>query len=331
MSDHTIRKIEDIIGNFNQYATKKRGYDHKTLGVADLKKKMGKDEACTFAMESYNALMAARNLIYKLSKQVEDSASNLEVVDQLKQEIDDLTTKNEELETGANLFTIEDFKTTVKDCLPQIVKEVVKETTHSNKWTNLFKTQMKEELNKEMESCFQKTISTELQKNQASLLQKATAKQDLDFYERDRRTRNVVISNIKELTTDVTQDRISYDNQAAATILGLELSDIVNSKRIGDAPGVGRNKEKKQRILIVHLKEPQEATRLHNYGLGKKVPADNDDLAALVVPTEDCFWVNPDLTKTERIAAYEARKQRNLRRNNTNNTQAQTFQNVEGE
>ena len=66
--------------------------------------------------------------------------------------------------------------------------------------------------------------------------------------------------------------------------------------------------------MLVHLKEPQEAIRLHNYGLGNKVKADNQDLVDLVVPGKDCFWINRDSTKTERVASYEARKQRRLRR-----------------
>jgi hypothetical protein len=234
------------------------------------------------------------------------------------------------------LQTGDGIKSAVKDLLPGVVKQVVKEIVKADtkgkmSWAETFKTGLKDQLVGDMNKTFETTIGTQLAKNQNEIIRKTARKQDQDFYERERRSRNVVINNVEESRSEHNHERISYDKEAASAILNVASDDIVKVFRAGPQLGKGKNKDRtKPRILIVTMKTPEMAKSGHNYGMGVKQLPENST-SSYLHEGDSCFWINPDLSRTERIANYEARKLRNERRQAGNIENISSFPDSRGE
>ena len=119
------------------------------------------------------------------------------------------------------------------------------------------------------------------------ILQSNNERADVEDYRRRSRARNIVIPESK--STD-TQNRIDHDKDSIAEC-GIPKDQIVKCWRAG-------KKETEASILarplVVILTTPSKANEYHNYGVGQKV--------------SHGVWINPDLTRLEREAAYKARQ-----------------------
>ena len=137
-------------------------------------------------------------------------------------------------------------------------------------------------------------------------------KHDSDQLEKERRSRNIVVSGVKESNKPNIDDKITEDKAFLTDVLEIQSSKIVKCSRAGPPLGTGSNKERTApRPLIVVLESPQLASKYHEFGNGNRILHDND-----------VYWINPDYTKSERIANWRARQARK-------NRQQKIFEKVE--
>ena len=231
--------------------------------------------------DKYNKVVEYTNILDKLDEHLDDWKTVMvnNVTDGIKNNLDDI------------------IKDTVKKSLPEIVKSTVKETTESSslkrQWSDLFKT-VKDDVKTQAGQTFSTSLTNALKVNQREIIESTKAKQDEDQLERDRRSRNVVLSNVPECRSSDVNERIKDDTARAATLCGVELNQIIRCFRAGKTT----SEVAKPRLLIIVLKTPELARELHNYGNGQKLDHDNN------------IWVNPDLIYSERQANFKARMTR---------------------
>ena len=143
----------------------------------------------------------------------------------------------------------------------------------------------------------QKSLITDVvEKTSETALKKSISLIDANLTEQRKRTRNCVISGIPEnynrgrdTETSLGEVVLEFLNEE-----NLELNDLVSCKRLGEKKA-GHN-----RFILVVFKSEQDAMYFHNYGRGRNL--------------KEGVWCNPDLTKTERDALFEKRKQRRERK-----------------
>ena len=242
------------------------------LSAEILNKGLHKDKLCDIPQRAYLVLCDSHSTMKHLMDDNEDKTVNL--AEEKKKKTVQAT----------------DVKNAITACLPDIVKTAIEETTATKKWSDLFQN----EITKKVGDSFENTVSTQFMKNQAEIVKKTSAKHDQDFYERERRSRNIVISNVAECDSEVVGNRIQHDKDIAIDICDISDQDIVKCFRIGKTEGRTR-----PRLLVLTLKSPDFAKKLHNYGLGKKVMIEGHEV-----------WINADLTLAERTANFEARQRR---------------------
>lgn len=273
-----IKDLNDEIKYLESLATAKKGSTKLTLSTKDLEKIGSKSDYLEKVYDHWELLRRCSGALKRLGDQLEDKTAELELEKEREPDV---------------LLQVTDVKDAINECLPDIVKAVVKETTGTKKWSDLFQ----KELKKEVGNSFKETVSTEFMKNQDEIVKKATAKQDQDFYERERRSRNVVISNVEESESEVTMERIQHDKDFATKVCEIADQDILKCYRLGKTEG-----RTKPRLLVITLKTPDTARLVHNFGVGKKV-----------ILEQQTYWINADLTLAERKANFEARQKRRER------------------
>ena len=192
------------------------------------------------------------------------------------------------------------IKQRVDETLPEITKEVVDETIKSKKfnrpWADLFK-KTQSEFKAEANNVFRETLSTALTDSQHGILEKLQMKHDSDMYQKEKRSRNIVISNCPESSSENAQERMNYDRKFVKRVTGLSDASVLKCIRAG--PRIDRDTRKKAiaRPIIVTVGTPDLAKELHKYGNGNKVLSEGE-----------IWWINPDLTISERQANYRARQ-----------------------
>ena len=205
-------------------------------------------------------------------------------------------------------------KLVVKEHLKEIVKETVECVASTEKFRKSFSDAVKgtqDGIKKEAEKCFTKTLKASLKESQNEVVAQTVARQEADLYEKEKRARNIVIAGIPESTLPEISDRIEADKMFISTIANLPIDKIEKCYRAGPPIGVGSNKDRTApRPLIAILENPELARALHRYGNGTRVLAEGKE-----------YWINPDLTRAERRANYEARKLRNERKMGNKETQ----------
>jgi predicted nuclease with TOPRIM domain len=194
----------------------------------------------------------------------------------------------------------------VKKTLPVILKSVVTEVTNEKKftttWANVIKgsqVDMKEAVDK----TFKATLESALKENQGEIVEKTIMKQEADQYEKDRRSRNIVITKLPESTKSEIPQKVADDKQFIVSDLNIPECKIIKCYRAGPPLGQGSNETRTEpRPLIVVLESPTLAKEYHKYGNGSRILVNEKEL-----------WINQDFTRTERNANYEARKARKFR------------------
>ena len=176
------------------------------------------------------------------------------------------------------------------------------------------------------------TIQTNNQIVVEEVVRSSKMQMDNDTIAREARKCNVVIQGVSESESNDPRERQAKDHEFVVELLGLEAERIIKVYRAGplktpdsaetrnradshDSTGPARRV--KVRPLIITVESPELAAHLHNYGRGWRARDHYDNI----------FWVNPDLIKADRVAAFNARKlakerrrgnlARNLNRGNT--------------
>ena len=114
---------------------------------------------------------------------------------------------------------------------------------------------------------------------------------DSNLTERQKRSRNIVISNVAENSEGDTLGDVICNKLRE----GLTKEDILSCNRLG-------KKGEKPRAILCVMRREDDAVFFTNNGKGRKFTGD--------------VWVNPDLTRTERDALYEKREARRVRNRN---------------
>ena len=201
----------------------------------------------------------------------------------------------------------------VKDSLKSIVKDVVKATTENQIFEKTFAEAVKQSQDKissEARKTFKSSLQEAFQENQDKIVEKTISKHDADQYEKEKRSRNVCISNVTESKKGEIPEKIAEDTRFASQLLQIPEGSIEACFRVGPPLGQGSNEDRlTPRPLIVVLESPDAARKQHRYGIGVKVTSNNRD-----------FWINPDLTRAERKANYDARQFRKRRLQNIKST-----------
>ena len=107
-----------------------------------------------------------------------------------------------------------------------------------------------------------------------------------DMTERRKRSRNIIISKLKEKLSEETERELI---SRTFTLLNgeVEKREILSAKRLG------KYTEDKMRPVLVTLKYEEDATFAHNNGKGFNCG--------------NGIWINQDMTRTEREALYNER------------------------
>ena len=227
--------------------------------------------------------------------------------------LSELSSKVEQ--THEDSMSIKDeVKQVVKENLKTVLKEAVDQMIGGETMKKTFADALKGSqsvIKEQTRECFTKSLGEALKDSQNEIISQTTAKQEADMVEKEKRSRNCVISGVKESELTVPDDRRVADTLLAEKLMGLEgQKSIVKCFRAGPILGTGSNSSRTEpRPLIVTLVNPELAKQAHNYGNGAKINVDGTD-----------YWVNPDLTRTERKANYLARQKKRGRIPNSENS-----------
>ena len=192
----------------------------------------------------------------------------------------------------------ETVKSEIEKAVPGIVRSVVEATVKAREFKKTFAdvaAGRAEQLEKKVEKTVEKTMHSAIKENQQALLQKAAQKQDAERHEREKRKRNIVVSNLVESSLSTPKGRYDSDIKKLMKILEPSVTSdaqIVNCYRAG-----AKRENGEPRLLIVTLETPRLAEHFHNYGAGHRVQYG-----------EKYIWINPDMIKADRDANYNARE-----------------------
>ena len=184
--------------------------------------------------------------------------------------------------------------------LEGIANATVKEKSYADMLKNSQK-KMKDDFGKTIKA----TLETSLKDHQGEIVEKTVMKHEADLYEKERRSRNIVISNVPESNKSDVKEKIEDDIIFIQDVIGIDRSTIVKASRAGSKKpnDSAESAVNRPRPLIVILQSPDLAKQSHKYGNGQRIIDNNNN----------AYWINPDYTQAERRANYEARKARKLR------------------
>ena len=111
-----------------------------------------------------------------------------------------------------------------------------------------------------------------------------------------------------ESNAPTSRERIEKDFQFACKLLGVDQDRIVKVVRAGAPIGTIERDTRETRPMVITVESPELAAHLHNHQRGWKVL---DDYGSE-------YWVNADLIKADREAAYHARVLARKRRRGEN-------------
>ena len=187
------------------------------------------------------------------------------------------------------------FRDELTSIIPEVVEEIkagVKQAFRENAvlelvggakeaisktWADVAKTEQK------------KVMKEVVEQTSEAALQKSLGRISADLSEQKNRSRNCIISQVPEANGEGTTV-----NEVVANLGDLDVNHIVDAKRLGERKG-GQN-----RLILVRFKREDVAQEFHNFGRGRSLRGG--------------VWANPDLTRTERIARFQMRKERREKR-----------------
>jgi exosome complex RNA-binding protein Csl4 len=147
----------------------------------------------------------------------------------------------------------------------------------------------------------QKKIMTEVaQTTSESALKQSMSFINTNMTEMRNRVNNVIIYNVKE---EPGEDVVPIVHSLLQPVADIPRSDIVKAVRLGKLVAV--TDRIRERVILVTLRHEEDSKFLHNYKGGRRVELPDGG---------GHIWINADLTKTERDAAFKMREQRKARR-----------------
>ena len=147
----------------------------------------------------------------------------------------------------------------------------------------------------------QKNIVAQVAQNTSeSAVKQSMAFINTNLTEMRNRVNNLIIYNIKETAGEDLQTSV---HSVLQPLVDIPRSDIVKAVRLGKL--VAENQRNNERTVLVTLRHEEDSKFLHNYKAGRKVEQADG---------RGHLWINADLTKTERDAAFKLRQQRKARR-----------------
>ncbi len=213
-----------------------------------------------------------------------------------------------------------EVKEAVKDHMKDIMTETVNTIVNTKKIKDTFADVLKNSegiIAREAKKGFNKSLTSALKESQSEIISQTAARQESDSADKEKRIRNVVITTVPESTLTEIKDRVAADKLIAAELLDVAAVQIERCYRAGPPLGTGSNKDRSTpRPLVVVLATPELARSKHKYGNGSKVLKDGAQ-----------FWVNPDLSRAERRANFEARQKRRERMTRSVNGQNNNAEN----
>ena len=196
----------------------------------------------------------------------------------------------------------------IRNSLPGVVKEAVKDistnTNFTKPWADLFK-KTHEELKSETNNVLQESITKALTESKHEIIESVQMKYDCDMFEKEKRSRNIVIAHCPESEAENASERLRYDIEFVKSVTGISDNEIRKCIRAGPKEDKVTGTKKSPRPIIVTVQSPELAKSLHKYGNGNKV-----------IYGSKIWWVNPDLTISERQANFNAREYKRLRQQN---------------
>ena len=127
-------------------------------------------------------------------------------------------------------------------------------------------------------------------------------KHDNYMFEKERRSRNIVIGKFPESSAENPSERFQYDLAFVKSVTGLPDNEIVKSIHAGPKEDRETGDKATSRPIIVTVQSPELARRLHKFGNGNKVIHDGVE-----------WWINPDFTQSDRKVNFRARLHQRMR------------------
>lgn len=206
---------------------------------------------------------------------------NNEVKQILKDSVPDIV---KSVATGVNK------QTSLEEIVPKIVNEAV--TKSEKKWSDFFQSNKEETKKQTLEAKKQSKIVEES-------IRKAKQKQAVENIERQKRVRNIVVSNVPEAECNEENEKVEHDKKYIMDCLNFTKNDVCTVYRVGI---LNKNSHGPRKLVAV-LASPDIAKEQHNYGRGKPIYQEDKII----------HWVNQDLIKEDREANFKARDLRRTR------------------
>ena len=118
-----------------------------------------------------------------------------------------------------------EIKEAVKSNLKEVMTEAVNKIVNTEKMKKTFADVVNNSQNviqKETKKCFKESLTSALQDSQNEIVARTTARQEADQLEKERRSRNVAISNIPESTATDNKAKIDADTHLVCELLQLQ-------------------------------------------------------------------------------------------------------------
>ena len=199
----------------------------------------------------------------------------------------------------------EAVKVNINQNLKAIMEEAVQKVVGTEKMRKTFAEAVKNSekvIGQETKRAFEEKLSSALKQSQSEIVAQTSARQ-ADLADKEKRTRNVVITTVPESTLKDVKARVTADSIIATKILGIADELIEKCFRAGLPLGTGSNKDRTSpRPLICVFTKPELAKSKRKYGNGSKVIIDGVQ-----------YWINADLSRAERRANFEAGQKRRER------------------
>jgi hypothetical protein len=196
---------------------------------------------------------------------------------------------------------IEDVKKGVEAAIPGMLEKIQDQYTTQLENFKTEATQFASKTWAGVTKAEQKNIEAQVAQNTSeTAVKQSMAFINTNLTEMRNRVNNLIIYNIKETASEDLQTSV---HNILQPLVDIPRSDIVKAVRLGKP--VAENQRKHERTVLVTLRHEEDSKFLHNYKAGRKVdqPGGGGHL-----------WINADLTKTERDAAFKLREQRKARR-----------------
>ena len=277
---------------------------------------------------SYKVLETENKRLADEIKSVKRDLVRLETANEKLKDYENVVTKVQDVMDGwkSNTDTVDmsikrEVKKVVKNNLKEIMTETVKTIFKTEKMEKTFADVLKnseKRIVQETKKCFEQSLTSALKESQSEIISTTSARQEADTADKEKRIRNVVITTVPESELPEIPQRIAADKIIAAEILDVSTDDIERCFRAGPPLGTGSNKERTgPRPLIVVLATPELARGKHKYGNGCRVNKDGVE-----------YWINPDQSRAERRANFEARRKRRERMSSDNLKNSENSANV---